>query len=549
MSNSAMNSSSLLPLSLTLLVLCSCSSWVSANFGKPHENFLQCLSHYSQDGSSISNVLYTPFNSSYSNVLNFTLRNLRFSTPHTPKPLLIITPLHVSHIQAAVLCSKSHGLQIRTRSGGHDFEGLSYVASLPFIIIDLINLNSISIDVESKTAWVQSGTTLGELYYSIAKKSQTLTFPAGICPTVGVGGHFSGGGYGRLLRKYGLAADNVIDAQLVDANGKFVNRKLMGEDLFWAIRGGGGGSFGIVVAWKVKLVSVPASVTLCMVNKTSEDGATKLIHQWQYVAHKLENDIFVGILLGGGNFTRQGDKINPVALFFSLYLGKADELVAILNTTFPELGLSKKDCMETSWVETAIIMGTGLQLGLQPGSKLEDLLSKTTPIIASTKIKSDYVKEPIPMAAIEGIWERLRSQDIELPQYIFVPYGGRMGQISESETPFSHRGEYMYKIGYVVGWVEQGIDAEKRHIDWIRELYSYMTPFVSKSPRAAYLNYRDLDIGSNNKYGRTSYEQASIWGYKYFGKENFDRLVHVKTKVDPYDFFRHEQSIPTLSSK
>ncbi|KAG6573423.1 Cannabidiolic acid synthase-like 2, partial [Cucurbita argyrosperma subsp. sororia] len=464
MSNSAMNSSPLLPLSLTLLVLCSCSSWVSSNFAKPHENFLQCLSHYSQDASSISNVLYTPFNSSYSNVLNFTLRNLRFSTSHTPKPLLIITPLHVSHIQAAILCSKSYGLQIRTRSGGHDIEGLSYVASLPFIIVDLINLNSISIDVESKTAWVQSDATLGELYYRIAEKSRTLAFPAGICPTVGIGGHLSGGGYGLLLRKYGLAADNVIDAQLVDANGKFFDRKLMGEDLFWAIRGGGGGSFGIVVAWKVNLVSVPATVTLCVVNKTVEDGATKLIHQWQYVAHKLENNLFLGILL-------------------------EDELLTILNTTFPELNLSKKDCIETSWVETALIMGTGLQ----PGSKLEDLL--------------------------------------------------------KLETPFSHRGEYSYKIGYTTSWVERGIDAENKHLNWIRELYSYMAPFVSRSPRAAYLNYRDLDIGSNNKYGRTSYEQASIWGYKYFGKENFDRLVHVKTKVDPYDFFRHEQSIPTLSSK
>ena len=242
---------------------------------------------------------------------------------------------------------------------------------------------------------------------------------------------------------------------------------------------------------------------------------------------------------------RQGGKINPLALFFSLYLGKADELLTILNTTFPELGMSKKDCKEMSWVETALIMATGRQLG----SKLEDLLSKETPVNGSTKIKSDYIKEPIPMAAIEGIWERLRYEDIEIPQHIFVPYGGKMGQIPEFESPYSHRGEYLYKIGYGVNWAEQGIDAEKRHMDWIRELHSYMTPFVSKSPRATYLNYRDLDIGSNNKYGRTSYEQASIWGYKYFGKENFDRLVHVKTKVDPYDFFRHEQSIPTLSSK
>lgn len=72
-----------------------------------------------------------------------------------------------------------------------------------------------------------------------------------------------------------------------------------------------------------------------------------------------------------------------------------------------------------------------------------------------------------------------------------------------------------------------------------------MTPFVSKSPRAAYVNYRDLDIGSNNKYEKTSYKRVRVWGLKYFGN-NFNRLVQIKKKVDPYNFFSHEQSIPTL---
>lgn len=246
----------------------------------------------------------------------------------------------------------------------------------------------------------------------------------------------------------------------------------------------------------------------------------------------------------GGNFTRQEGKINPTALFLSLYIGKVEELVSILNTTFPELGLAKKHCIETSWVESTLIMGTGLQ----PGKALEDLLSKASLTNASTKIKSDYIKRPIPMAAVEGIWQRLKLEDIEMPQLLFSPYGGIMSQISESETPFSHRSGYLYSIGYVINWEQQGNEAEKKHLSWIRELYSYMTPFASKSPRAAYVNYKDLDIGSNNRYGKTSYKQASIWGLKYFGN-NFNRLVDVKTRVDPYDFFKHEQSIPTLSNK
>lgn len=81
----------------------------------------------------------------------------------------------------------------------------------------------------------------------IAEKSPNLAFPAGLCPTVGVGGHISGGGEGVLSRKYGLAADHVVDAKIVDSNGAILDRKSRGGDLFGAIRGGGGASFGIIL--------------------------------------------------------------------------------------------------------------------------------------------------------------------------------------------------------------------------------------------------------------------------------------------------------------
>ena len=121
-----------------------------------------------------------------------------------------------------------------------------------------------------------------------------------------------------------------------------------------------------------------------------------------------------------------------------------------------------------------------------------------------------------------------------------------MSQIPTWETPFSHRAEFMYKISYVVGWAEQSMEANERNLNWVREFYEYMSPFVSNSPRAAYVNYRDLDIGMNNEYGSTSYEEARVWGEMYFG-DNFKRLVRVKNKVDPLNFFRHEQSVPPLA--
>ncbi|KAH6758859.1 FAD-binding Berberine family protein [Perilla frutescens var. frutescens] len=123
-----------------------------------------------------------------------------------------------------------------------------------------------------------------------------------------------------------------------------------------------------------------------------------------------------------------------------------------------------------------------------------------------------------------------------------------MDEISESATPFPHRAGNLYMLAGFVSWQDDGAQNSDRYISWTRRYYNYVTPYVSNSPREAYLNYRDLDLGVNNLVGKTSYEQASIWGNKYFNN-NFHRLVQVKTKFDPQNFFRNEQSIPSLHSK
>ncbi|XWS50560.1 hypothetical protein CRYUN_Cryun12cG0097200 [Craigia yunnanensis] len=465
-------------------------SWPTT--AQSHEKFLHCLSLHSNDSSSISKLIYSQNNQSYSSILESSIQNLRFSTIPTPKPLVIVTPLHASHIQATIYCSKKHGLQIRTRSGGHDFEGLSYVSEVPFVLIDLVNLRSIDVDVENRIAWVESGATVGELYYRIAEKSRTLAFPAGTCHTIGVGGHFSGGGYGLLFRKYGLAADNIIDAHLIDANGRILDRKSMGEDLFWAIRGGGGGSYGIVIDWKLKLVSVPASVTVFTVTKTLEQNATELIHRWQYVAHKLSNDIFIIVTISRANSGEEGRKTIQ-ASFSALFLGRVDNLLSLMEKRFPELGVVKQDCVEMSWIQSLLYF---FQF---PTERLEILLDRTAVSKTFFKVKSDYVKEPIPKIVFEGMWPKFYEEEGNSAIILLVPYGGKMDDISETETPFPHRAGNMYKIIYNIGRAEEENLEFQKYISWIRRFYHHMTPYVSKSPREAYVNYRDLDIGVNNK--------------------------------------------------
>ncbi|KAM7505052.1 hypothetical protein LguiB_003956 [Lonicera macranthoides] len=504
----------------------------------PRNDFVQCLILHSTNSTSISQVIYTPNNSSYTSVLDLQLQNLRFATPTTPKPQVIVTPVEESQISSVIYCAKENGLQIRIRCGGHDFEGLSYVAQVPFVMLDMVNLRSIDVDVENATAWVQGGANLGEVYHRIAEKSSTLGFPGGTWSTVGVGGLISGGGYGTMKRKYGLAADNVIDARFMDVKGRILDRESMGEDLFWAIRGGGGSSFGVVLAWKLKLVAVPEVVTVFQVNRTLEENATSLVYKWQTVANQISDDLYMRVRLRSAVINSTSSNRTVRAVFEALYLGGVDSVLDLMHESFPELGLVREDCTATTWIRSTLEFS-----GFSDTDPIDVMLNRTAPPRFYTKGKSDYVKTPIPIEGLEGIWKLFSELEVDGPNMVMTPYGGKMAEISESAIPFPHRAGNLYMLYEGVYWrPETSTLEQQRRLAWLRNLNKYLTPYVSKNPRESYVNYNDLDLGVGKNY-----LTARIWGRKYF-KDNFNRLVQVKTMVDPDNFFRHEQSIPTLSA-
>ncbi|XP_030480906.2 LOW QUALITY PROTEIN: cannabichromenic acid synthase [Cannabis sativa] len=518
---------------------------IQISIANPQENFLKCFSEYIPNNQRNPKFIYTQHDQLYMSVLNSTIQNLRFTSDTTPKPLVIVTPSNFSHIQASILCSKKVGLQIRTRSGGHDAEGLSYISQVPFAIVDLRNMHTVKVDIHSQTAWVEAGATLGEVYYWINEMNENFSFPGGYCPTVGVGGHFSGGGYGALMRNYGLAADNIIDAHLVNVDGKVLDRKSMGEDLFWAIRGGGGENFGIIAAWKIKLVVVPSKATIFSVKKNMEThGLVKLFNKWQNIAYKYDKDLMLTTHFRTRNITDNHGKNKTTVhgYFSSIFLGGVDSLVDLMNKSFPELGIKKTDCKELSWIDTTIFY-SGVVNYNTANFKKEIFLDRSAGKKTAFSIKLDYVKKLIPETAMVKILEKLYEEEVGVGMYVLYPYDGIMDEISESAIPFPHRAGIMYELWYTATWEKQ--EDNEKHINWVRSVYNFTTPCVSQNPRLAYLNYRDLDLGKSNPESPNNYTQARIWGEKYFGK-NFNRLVKVKTKADPNNFFRNEQSIPPL---
>ncbi|MCH90837.1 reticuline oxidase-like protein, partial [Trifolium medium] len=304
------------------------------------------------------------------------------------------------------------------------------------------------------------------------------------------------------------------------------------------IRGGGGASFGVVLSYTIKLVAVPETVTVFRIEKTLDQNATDLVVQWQQVAPTTDDRLFMRLLLQPITSKVVKGTKTVRASVVALFLGGAEEVVGILGKEFPLLGLKKADCIELSWINSVLWYNDAD--AFNNGAKPESLLDRNVNSASFGKRKSDYVQNPISKEDLELIWKKM----IQLGKvgFVFNPYGGKMDEIPADATPFPHRAGNLFKIQFSVNWDDPSANATTNFLNQAKTLYSFMTPYVSKNPRSAYLNYRDLDIGINS-FGKNSYQEGQVYGTKYFNN-NFDRLVKIKTVVDPKNFFRNEQSIP-----
>ncbi|KAI1270527.1 hypothetical protein F5Y18DRAFT_15174 [Xylariaceae sp. FL1019] len=177
------------------------------------------------------------------------------------RPICVIQPIDFRDVQFAVRAARKHGTSLTTKNGGHSYSGASTTDT--GVLLDLCKMNDVHLDLDSQIVTVEGGALWGHVYKSLINgRHNGWAVNGGRCPTVGVSGYILGGGFGPFSRTLGLGCDTVTEFMVVTADGELVT---VGEDdkptskngmLFWGLRGGGGGNFGIVVEMKLRVLKL-----------------------------------------------------------------------------------------------------------------------------------------------------------------------------------------------------------------------------------------------------------------------------------------------------
>jgi hypothetical protein len=385
-------------------------------------------------------------------------------------------------------------LPFALRSGGHCYEGFSESSS---VVIDTRLLRSVIVDSATKTATVGAGASLGDVY--VAAAAHGLVFPAGSCPTVGVSGHLLGGGYGLLARPFGLACDNVLSIDLIDPQGHQVRAdRHQNADLFWACRGGGGGSFGAVTGFRIRLHDLSTMLTFGWGwRQLSPDRAAAIVKAWQHWAPYAPRSITANLVIGwhpDGGIT----------------VGCAGQSTGTLSELKREINALPGTPRVSQTPSLAAIND------FAGGAKGWVYASKPM------KGKSNYAIAPLTDDGLGTLMSQINGK--EGVYVICDPYGGATADVAADGTSFAHRTGTLFSIQYVSQWTSS--QETPQRLSKLRELYASMRPYVSGG---AYVNYCDLDLAD--------------WQNAYWGA-NLARLKQIKSAFDPSNVFRHAQSVP-----
>lgn len=420
-------------------------------------------------------------------------------------PLAVLLCERESDVQAAVRWARRYGVRVVARSGGHSYAGYSTVPG--GLVIDLRRLRSVRYDRASRTAVVGAGARLIDVYAGLARSG--VTVPGGSCPTVGIGGLALGGGVGLAARRFGTTSDSIVALRIVTADGRLLTASRDSHpDLFWACRGGGGGNFGIVTAFRFR--AHPARSAAFFFARWPFAQAAEVVAAWQALAPHAPDQLYSLCTLAGGG-GGGGATITALGQFF----GSA----AALRRTIRPL---------TRVGTPALTVGSDSYLRLQlrwAGCLGQSVAACARPAHQAFAAKSDYVRRPLPAAGRERLVHAVAGAGGlgAGVAAILDSYGGAINRVPASATAFVHRDE-LYSIQWFSSW--SGAGQAGGAARWLRGAHRALRTYVSG---AAYQNYIDPELEG--------------WERAYYGR-NLPRLIATKRRYDPDGLFRFRQGIP-----
>lgn len=432
-----------------------------------------------------------------------------FNAMHQGRPGLVVRCSGTADVVDSVNFAREHALLLAVRGGGHSIAGLS--ATDGGLLVDLGSMNGVQVDPERRLAHVQGGALWGD----VDREAQAfgLVTPGGVVSDTGVAGLTLGGGYGWVRRKYGLACDTLVEAQVVCADGSVRTASAeTNAELYWALRGGGG-NFGVVTSFTFRLQPLGPVVAFAGVMYPAEDVGS-VVRAWRDVvlgAAREVTSLTVTFTFPADPHMPEVVHDRPVCVVGGLYAGDVEEGMAALRP-LRELGTPLLDISQP-------MPFTAVQ------SAFDGLLGRNH---HRSYWKSQYLAE-LGDDAVDAFAEAALTRPAPLTVMNIWHMGGAIADVDPEDTAFAERTS-PFMVSIDGNWLEPGRDAEM--VRWVRETWASVGRFGTGS---VYLNFTGSEDGEKDEAVDTA-----------FGR-NLRRLAEVKATYDPGNLFRRNHNIAPVA--
>ncbi len=413
-------------------------------------------------------------------------------------PLAIVYCQNEEDIKRTLHFVKEHNLDMRIRSGGHHYEG--YSSGENVIILDVNEMNKISIDEQEKRVIIQGGVRNEALYKALGERG--YPFPGGGCPTVGVAGLTLGGGWGYSARFLGLAADSLLAVTLIDANGERLTASEANHpDLFWALKGAGGGQFGVVTELTYRLPEKVQRATWIHLDfkECTLEEKIRIVATWQEAFQTMAPCLNLKMSVYNGNKRGKG--------VFMTGICYGDEvLTRQLLTPFTSLGSQHV-----------------LQLEEAPMVRVNQIIQDSHPPYEKYKSNGRFLRRLLTsqeLAHLVGLLES-KPKEADYTALSWYGMGGKIGTLPKESSSFYYR-DAQAIIGLQAVWEEQECATACRK--WVLQGLEEVTKYTE----GAFVNFPLAEL--------EDYETAYFGGHK-------TQLREIKKKYDPENVFSFPQSI------